>query len=739
MLRRLKNGNNDQPKPFDKAPLTGNPSEVMHTTQHLPSGSTVTLFRIGRAARALGFAVILGTSATVSGAEPVFQVNGSDELSAALKSSKPGTTLELAPGDFGVLKISGRLGGVNRPLTLRAADPNDPPRFSGMVIRNASNLILESLLFDYSYGTKDKSYFRPFQVIGSDSLIIKHSTFDGDVVAANSGQVPSPTAYGLTITDSKNVSILGNELRRFLRGMVVAQSNGIIVRGNEFHSLRMDGLNFAEVRDVLIENNNIHDFDRVLNSKDHADFIQFWTNRTKTPSESITIRGNILNSGDGWYTQSIFMRNDVVDRGLAGPEMFYRNVMIEDNVIINAHLHGITVGETDGLIIRNNSVIRNARSEGLDDNVSLWTPQIRVSTAAENVTISSNVTSKIVGFTGQSSWNLDNNFFIQDRAPESPGFYDQVFIAARIGDPSRLENFAPLPGGPLDGTRLGSPILRNFVGNLSTPLPAIKVAPDGIAPNRFSFDATLTLFPERSDRVSANYSWDMGDGTRLAGARVTHEYGTEGAYKVTLTIALPGREAVETSTTVSIPKSDVLALDRTTNALMAFASEVPLAITHPSISGGVIRLNPVDKPLTVSAALFAPVYGARDLALSFRLRGSGNYRNRGNILQIPKTFAVSVTGRGALNVDIVDSDGKMRNVKSPGSRLYEATWRDVVVRYSGKRQSISISIDGKTVAERPFSGLPSHGKWDMTFGSPLKDGVTFVGELSDLRLTINTE
>lgn len=640
----------------------------MHICKTALASSNSTLIECLLAPIKLGLALIVGGWAISSHAEAVVEVNSPSELSDALKFAQAGTTLELAPGDFGALNLSGTFGTPTRPLTLRAADPDNPPRISQMLLRNVENVIIEALLFDYSYQADDKPYLRPFQVVGSENVKIQQSTFDGDIVTAILDEPPSPTAFALTIADSRNVHVADSVFHTFLRGILVSQSNEIIISGNELHSLRSDGLNLAEVGEVLIQNNYIHDFDRMLSAGDHADFIQFWTTQTKAPSANITIRGNTLNSGDGWYTQSIFMRNEVVDTALSGREMFYRNIVIEDNVIINAHLHGITVGETDGLIIRNNSVIRNARSEGPDDNPALWTPQIRVSPASTNVTINGNVTSKVEGFADQPDWNVEGNFFIQDRESEQPGYYDQIFISARTGDPSRLENFAPLPGGPLDGSGIGSSILAKLEGK--APASGQTEAPP---------------------------------------------------------------------TSASMPKSDLLSLDANADALTMLSGVQRVAMAHPSISNGVIRLADSDQLLTVPSDVISPLFGARDFVFSFRLRGSGSYRHPGDILYITKTLAVSVTGRGALNVDIVDSDGKMRNVKSPGSRLYEATWRDVVVRYSGKRQSISISIDGKTVAERPFSGLPSHGKWDMTFGSPLKDGVTFVGELSDLRLTINTE
>jgi parallel beta-helix repeat protein len=265
------------------------------------------------------------------------------------------------------------------------------------------------------------------------------------------------TGFGLSVRGSERVTIEAVEIRGFFRGLVVSDSSDLVVRGNNIHSLRMDGMNFAQVERVLIEGNHIHDFIRSLASRDHADMIQFWTNGTTVASRDIVIRNNVLNSGNGWYTQSIFMRNDQVDRGLAGDEMFYRNILIEENVIINAHLHGIVVGATDGLIIRNNTVIRNARSEGERDNVAQWNPRISVAEPSRNVQILRNVVSRIAGDEAQAGWVIADNLFIQDRGRLGEGlYYDLVFVAARTGDPQNLGSFSYLPGGPLEGAGIGA-------------------------------------------------------------------------------------------------------------------------------------------------------------------------------------------------------------------------------------------------------------------------------------------
>ena len=378
-------------------------------------------------------------------------------LQQALLAVAPGDVLVLGAGDYGQLDLRGLVMPQDRPVVLRGAD-DGAVRFSGMQLRDVGGLVLENLSFDYSFAPGDPPHLRPFQIINSRGVTIRGALFDGDVARSVGPDSDGyGTAFGLSVRGSAQVTIEAVEIRGFFRGLVVSESRDLVVRGNDLHDLRMDGMNFAQVEDVLIEGNHIHDFARALASGDHADMIQFWTNGTETPSRDIVIRGNVLNSGGGWWTQSIFMRNELVDQGLAGAGMFYRNVLIEQNVIINAHLHGITVGETDGLIIRNNTVIRNARSEGADDNVALWNPRISVSAAARDVQILRNVVSRIAGVEGQADWVVADNVFVQDQGRLGEGlFYDLAFVAARTGDPQDLGAFSYLPGGPLDGTGIGA-------------------------------------------------------------------------------------------------------------------------------------------------------------------------------------------------------------------------------------------------------------------------------------------
>ena len=386
---------------------------------------------------------------------PAQESGPSSDLHAAIER---GGTVTLSGGDHGALDLRNRTFDPGNPLVLRAADPADPPRFSGLLLARTANVVLEGLVLDYRFAPGDPPHLRPFRIENSSGIVLRDLLIDGDVArGTGTGSDGFPTAFGLGITGSTGVTLERSEIRGFYRGIVVGTSTDIVVRGNDIHALRMDGMNFAQVKGVAIEDNWIHDFDRSVDSADHADMIQFWTNGTTAPSEDIVIRGNLLNSGRGAYTQSIFMRNDLVDRGLAGPEMFYRNIVIENNFILNAHLHGIAVGETDGLAIRNNTVVRNPLSEGAQDNPPLWNPRISVSPASRDVAIERNVVSRLGGPEAQPDWVVRDNVFVQDEGRMRPNFYGTVFVG---GDPRDPASFMPRPGGPLDGRDLGAPIPR---------------------------------------------------------------------------------------------------------------------------------------------------------------------------------------------------------------------------------------------------------------------------------------
>jgi hypothetical protein len=389
-------------------------------------------------------------------------VGSAAQLQQAIGSASAGQVILLEPGDYGTLQLRGLRGGI----TLRSANPADMAKFSALFVEDVQNLVLDSLAFNYRFGSDDPKEGQTFRIANSRNVTISKSVFTGDVARSSNQQDNGfPWSTGLGIRGSRDIVLSGSVIRRFHTGLDVKQSDAVTIRANNFTQMRRDSMNFAQVTDVLIENNLIHDFARSPTAGDHSDMIQFWTTATRSPSRNITIRNNIFNSGDGLYTQTIFMRNELVDQGQAGPEMFYRNIEISNNLILNGHLHGITIGEVDGLTIARNTLLQNPLSAGGPITDELWVPRINVTSRAKNVSIRNNLVSEIRGYDGQRDWRVDGNVVIQPRSSLAPGYYPTVFDFAPNANRADLRSYRIRPGGPADSAEVGSTILRDLIAN----------------------------------------------------------------------------------------------------------------------------------------------------------------------------------------------------------------------------------------------------------------------------------
>ncbi|MCB1333340.1 MAG: right-handed parallel beta-helix repeat-containing protein [Roseivivax sp.] len=697
--------------------------------------------RTRRGLRALIAALLLAIAlpAGVTRADEI-AVADAGALASALRGAGPGDTLLLAPGAYGAVKLSGISGAAGQPVTLRSADPKAPATVAALTVNGSAYLTLDGLLFDYVYQPGDDPKLRPYSVSRSQHVSIVNSVFDGDR-PDDRGPVDAPygTAFALSVQGSSEIEIRGNEIRDFYRGMVLAQIDGLVVADNDVHTIRMDGLNFAEVTRVLVENNHLHDFNRSVDSKDHADMIQFWTNGTKTPTTDVVIRGNILNSGLGAYTQSIFMRNDLVDRGKAGREMFYRNMVIEENVIINAHLHGITVGETDGLTIANNTLIHNARSDGRKPSPGLWTPQIRVSPASGDVRIVRNVTPVLIGYKGQRDWVVEGNFQIQDQNPSRADYYDAVFNAAIAGDPRQLENFGYLRGGPLDGAGIGASRLAGM--KKSDELrPMMRTLPDPVYRNRFTFDARPTLRTTSAAEHELGFAWMLQGGARHDGPELTVTFPEPGLHTVRLEVTGPEGGVQSAETSVAVPPVEVLEYDGDRGTFTTWANGMAETVPGAPQSAGTLPLGAGAAVVEIDRSAIAPFFGARDFDLALRLRARGGPAAGGELLRIHGSLMLTVSGRGLLQAELMTATADRLRVAARGPGLTDGEWHDVRLVYSAAAGTLRLFIDGADAGQgRTTGALKPLEHWGLAFGNPFGNRKSFDGELAYFSLKANVE
>lgn len=514
--------------------------------------------------------LLLGTGAPVF-ADPVRHVDAGEDLSRMIARAAPGTIFMLAGGEYGTLSLRRTGGTLTAPVTLRAAEPENPPKFSEMLLNEAKHIVLDGLMFDHTFTIGDRPRNLPFQVRNSEHITIQNSLFDGDVQRGGDPITEGfPTAFGLSIRYSSSVTVSNTEIRRFYRGLLFSRSQNLNVLNNHLHDIRMDGMNFSQVENLLVENNILRDFARAVESGDHADMIQFWTAGTDAPSRNIVIRGNVLNSGFLPHTQSIFMRNEVVDRGQAGEEMYYQNLLIEENVIVNAHLHGITVGETNGLTIRRNALIYNSHSAG-DPTLSQRSgPQIRVRDVSKNVRISGNIAHALPDVPGRADWHIAENVLVHNTMPSAPGYYDSVFRGGMLGDPRDLESFFPNPDGPLATAEIGPILLQDTTYGQAArdALPAwerrtgilIQAKPgQSTAEVSFKISPGAGLDPALLQR--AEIEWDLGDRSTAQGMSLIHRYDKPNIYDVEARVRLADGQLLTRHSRIRVQSNEILFLD----------------------------------------------------------------------------------------------------------------------------------------------------------------------------------
>jgi parallel beta-helix repeat protein len=667
-------------------------------------------------------------------------VSTSAELYQALKSATGGETVLLKAGNYGSLSLGAKSDfDITFPatVTIASADAAKPAVFTGLALSGAANLAIRNVTFDYTYKAGDIDDFRPFEIRnGSSNIAITGSTFAGDVASGLSETANGfGRGNGLSVRDSANVTVSGNEFFSWKRGLVVANTGNVTVTNNEVHDIRSDGMNFAAVQNVRIEGNYFHDFRASYAAGDHRDMIQFWTTGTTKPSTDIVIRNNRLDIGEGSYTQSIFMRNEAVDTGLAGTEMYYRNVLIENNTIYNGHLHGITVGATAGLTIRNNSVLAVSDENNPDQSSSaVWVPTIRVAAAATKVVIEANAVAEITGPAGQAGWVVRNNALVQNSDPFKAGHYSDVFIDSTLDAENGVHNFVARPGSLIETLGAGAASTRLAAAGASTDA-FFEVAADAQNGATRIFDASFMAQLLGTADQTADYHWSFGDGTTASGKVVSHAFTTAGSYDVALVVRLADGSLRRGDADVGIQGSKLLAFDGQKGAFLAYDLGVARTLDPVArLDGQAIQLGGAGTAVTVSRGEVRELRGSSDFAIDFTLKGDAA-GGAGELFRQHEFFVATMGSTGQLSFQIVTPGGQTTTLTTSGLKLNDGQAHDLSIRF--KDGDLQIWADGAMNAKRAIAGtLNTVGSTDLLFGNPW-GRQNYAGELSKFAINID--
>lgn len=366
------------------------------------------------------------------------------ELSAAIKKAKGGETLVLEGGNYGSLKIDKSF---RKPIVIRSASSGSPACFTELRLNKAGNITFDGLAFDYAYSPGDKDSINPFSITDSHRVTIANSVFDGDY---NSGV---GHGRGLRFKGSSSINIENNTFRKWWKAVTGGHGTDITLKGNEIYDIRSDGMGFGGIEGLLVEGNHLHNF-RGVQNRDHRDMIQIMRS-SGLRSSNIIIRDNVFDIGRGDYTQTIFIGSS--GKNMNDPQLRHQNVLIENNVIYNAHVHGISVDGIDNLSIRKNSIIRVRRSK--DGSITI--PRINIA-SSRHVVIEQNVVSGIKGFENQRDWVVLNNAIVQDQSPSAQGYYDREFIYYATGSVNGYNEYGVRPGSQTERLNAGSSLVKNY-------------------------------------------------------------------------------------------------------------------------------------------------------------------------------------------------------------------------------------------------------------------------------------
>ncbi|WP_171236694.1 right-handed parallel beta-helix repeat-containing protein [Ruegeria sp. HKCCA6837] len=369
------------------------------------------------------------------------------DFSTAIRNAKGGETFILEGGNYGPLKLNR---GFKKPVTIRSATAGSPACFTALRLNKAGNITLDGLVFDYSYARGDKNHANRFSILQSRGITISNSVFDGD---HNAG---AGFGRGLRIRNSAKIDINGSIFRKWWKALTGDSVVDLTIRGNEITDIRSDGIALGVIDGLVIEANRLHNFSGGKGHKDHRDMIQILRSSNRR-STDIIIRNNIFDMGAGDYAQTIWMGGD--GKNLGDPMLRHQNVLIENNVIYNAHVHGISVAAIDNLSIRKNSVIRVHRPE---KNRKVTVPRIRVSPGSTSVVIEQNAVAGITGYKNQKDWVILNNAIIQDKSPSQPGYYDREFIYYATGPANGYHEYGVRPGSSIDQLGAGSTLVKTY-------------------------------------------------------------------------------------------------------------------------------------------------------------------------------------------------------------------------------------------------------------------------------------
>lgn len=639
-------------------------------------------------------------------------VNNSQELSAAMRSAKGGETIMLAGGTYDRLMVTNR--SFTSEVTIKSAEADNPALFKGVALNRVQNLTFDGIEVTHATHQAGSVYARAVIVHNSNNIDVVNSRIHGSVdgVMTNDG-------VGIGVLLSKNVTLSGNTFHDLHRGAVLDDVVNAKVNHNYMYDIRSDGLNFTEVKNVVVEANKFGQFKSApTNAVDHPGIIQFWTNGAQKASENIFIRDNVSfqSSFDGFPIGGIFLRDE---RG----DLPYRNVTIENNVIYTRDADSITLGHVIDGAVRNNTVLSVPGSE--------YAASINIWDRSTGIVVENNLTNNLQLRTdGIASVN---NRLIQWQDPNKPNFYGDVLVNAL--NAKTLADLMAIPG-KLD-PKVGSLLITNLTDQ---PEAFILSASKGGQIDSLTTTFSLANFKDgaslqKSLPSNATFEWSFGDGKKAFGANVAHTYDHGGIFDISLKVTVNGKsETFNKAVFVYNPVVLDMKFDGNLNDESDMGRDGAWVGKAAYVKSGADQAADFDGGRTTTAIVVDDVdnlSGMRQMTMSFDFKADAG---TGRLVWLHGSFGVEMNN-GRMELMTVDDNGNTQRTRIGESSLVDSKWHNFTMRYDGVKGELDVMLDGKlagrTVGHFGPLAETTNGR-DLMIGGAF--GRNFDGQIDNLKI-----
>jgi len=173
----------------------------------------------------------------------IITVSNAEELEKAFANATGGEVIELAPGDYGYVRL--RFKSFDEKITIRGSEDGEAV-FETLILSEVDNVSFENIFTEAGVPQGSSSFPAAVRVTDSSNISFTDSVFRGTLDGIHDNN-----ASGIFFKDSQNVTVTNSYFHEVNGGISATFSQNLNFTNNKFDGIRQDGFILGAVDDVL--------------------------------------------------------------------------------------------------------------------------------------------------------------------------------------------------------------------------------------------------------------------------------------------------------------------------------------------------------------------------------------------------------------------------------------------------------------------------------------------------------